>query len=143
MNLSNNNAVWVECVGSVPSQTPHAHLQSPEQSEDRGILSQVWDFVLVKNDTRLISGSSDAELRVWALNFKDMEKKEENEMEIKEEEGTEGPPSKVFRFDTEGDVKAGQQTDDGEIKDDAVSSANTSKCYELVHLCCFSSLVFN
>lgn len=34
---------------------------------------KVWDFVLLKNDTRLISGSSDAELRVWSLRFKDPE----------------------------------------------------------------------
>lgn len=34
---------------------------------------KVWDFVLLKDDTRLISGSSDAELRVFSLRFKDPE----------------------------------------------------------------------
>ena len=30
---------------------------------------QVWDFVLDESDSRLVTGSGDAELRVYALNF--------------------------------------------------------------------------
>lgn len=81
-----------------------------------GHRAEVWDFVLLRGDTRLISGSSDAELRVWALNFKDTEKEE---VEVKKkEEGAEGPPSKMFRLDTEGEVKPKQEQDE-EMKDDA------------------------
>lgn len=84
--------------------------------------------MLLKNDTRLVSGSSDAELRVWALHFKNKEKKGEVEMEVKvkeEDEGTEGPPSKMFRLDTEGEIKAEPQKDEEEVKDDAVSKYKT------------------
>jgi len=31
------------------------------------IYFQVWDFLLVKDDNRLITGSSDMDLRVWEL----------------------------------------------------------------------------
>ncbi|ROT67348.1 hypothetical protein C7M84_014583 [Penaeus vannamei] len=77
-----------------------------------GHRAEVWDFVLLKNDTRLISGSSDAELRVWSLRFKDPE-----EMAVDDRDGKSlEPPSKMFRIDTEGEIKG--QEDDTE-EDDA------------------------
>lgn len=75
--------------------------------------------MLVKNDTRLISGSIDSELRVWGLHFKDEEKEKGEEVKVKEE-GAEEPPSKMFRLDTEGEVKREQEDVDEDIKDDAV-----------------------
>ena len=32
---------------------------------------QVWDFVLAQNDSLLITGSKDMDLRVWALSYID------------------------------------------------------------------------
>ena len=32
---------------------------------------QVWSFRFFKDDSRLITGSSDSELRVWSINFLD------------------------------------------------------------------------
>lgn len=84
--------------------------------------------MLLRGDTRLVSGSSDAELRVWALNFKDIEKEVEVNKE-KEEEDADGPPSKMFRLDTEGEVKAKEE--DEEIKDDAVSVFKRPKTLDL------------
>lgn len=99
-----------------------------EQSQGSVGHSQVWDFVLLRGDTRLVSGSSDAELRVWALNFKDTEKEVEVNKEKKEEDA-DGPPSKMFRLDTEGEVKAKEE--DEEIKDDAVSVFKRPKALDL------------
>lgn len=35
-----------------------------------GHLTEVWDFAIVKNDKYLVTGTSDSELRVWKLEFK-------------------------------------------------------------------------
>ena len=35
-----------------------------------GHLTEVWDFSLIKNDQYLVTGTSDSELRVWNLEFK-------------------------------------------------------------------------
>lgn len=32
-----------------------------------GHRTEVWDFVIVNNDTRLITGSGDNELRIWRI----------------------------------------------------------------------------
>ena len=32
-----------------------------------GHKTEVWDFVIIKNDTRLITGSGDNELRIWLI----------------------------------------------------------------------------
>lgn len=83
----------------------------------------MWDFVLLKNDSRLVSGSSDAELRVWALHFTDeVEKGTETEDNSVKKDRTEEPPNKMFRLDTEGETKPEpQKEDDDGVKDDAVS----------------------
>ena len=36
-----------------------------------GHLTEVWDFALINNDTNIVTGCSDAELRVWSLVFKE------------------------------------------------------------------------
>ena len=81
--------------------------------------------MLLKNDSRLVSGSSDAELRVWALNFTDEAEKKETETEDKDKigkDGTEEPPSKMFCLDTEGESKLQiKKEEEEDIKDDAVS----------------------
>lgn len=36
-----------------------------------GHRTEIWDFVLLKNDTQIISGGSDSELKVWKITFAD------------------------------------------------------------------------
>ena len=38
-----------------------------------GHLTEVWDFSLIKNDKYVVTGTNDAELRIWKLEFKDDE----------------------------------------------------------------------
>lgn len=74
---------------------------------------QVWDFVLLRDDTRLVSGSSDAELRVWSLHFNE-------KCKIKDDGLPGEPPDKKIMFDEVGalsDVK-----EEEEFTDDAVST---------------------
>ena len=49
------------------------------------LVRQVWDFVLAENDSRLVTGSGDSELRVYALHFS---------------EGDGDPPAKAARPST-------------------------------------------
>lgn len=32
---------------------------------------KVWGFTILKNETRLVTGSSDSELRVWEMKYKE------------------------------------------------------------------------
>ena len=32
---------------------------------------QVWDFTIIKNETRLVTGCADSELRVWEIKYRD------------------------------------------------------------------------
>lgn len=50
-----------------------------------GHRSEVWSFVLLKDDTRLISGGSDSELKVWKVIFaeEDEERFQEKAIELK------------------------------------------------------------
>ena len=46
--------------------------------------SEVWSFVVLKNDTRLITGGSDSELKVWKIMFPDdIEQFQEKAQELK------------------------------------------------------------
>ena len=72
----------------------------------------MWDFVLVQEDSRLISGSSDGELRVWSLKFKDEV--------IKEDKDSEEPPQKTMKSDSEGNKvinESNEEEDDVNILD--------------------------
>lgn len=50
-----------------------------------GHRSEVWSFVLLKNDTQLISGGSDSELKVWRITFNETDREffEEKMNELK------------------------------------------------------------
>ncbi|KAG7168984.1 WD repeat-containing protein 3-like [Homarus americanus] len=83
-----------------------------------GHRAEVWDFVLLKNDTRLVSGSSDAELRVWSLRFTDTDNKVKKD---RDEEKIDEPPNKMFHIDTEGTHAASGVDQDDQIDDDDAS----------------------
>ena len=74
--------------------------------------------MLVQDDTRLISGSSDGELRVWSLRFKD---------EItKADRDNDEPPQKVLKSDADGNKVI---TESNEEEDDLCRPAHIFECY--------------
>ena len=48
---------------------------------------QVWDFAIIKNESRLVTGCADSELRVWEIKYHD-EKTTDDEKKRKLATGT-------------------------------------------------------
>lgn len=79
-----------------------------------GHRSEVWSFVLLKDDTRLISGGSDSELKVWKIIFS------EHDEEQFKEKATELKNKRIEQLELLGDNVDPSSADD--VYDDDIDS---------------------